>query len=200
MKAQRFDLSPHFPYTYEVNSNRKMWKTFQGPDTSRATPVVSIIGYSGSGKTTLLEKLIRELKQRGYQLAVIKHHHHRGLRLDEPGKDTWRFARAGADHVVLAGPDRVAHLQTFAEEPPLEELVSHIRDVDIVLTEGYKHANTPKIEISRGKPEPLLTAVSDDLVAIASDRVFDLAVPQFGLEDVHQLADFIEARFLKSSQ
>lgn len=167
-------------------------------DASRTTPVVSIVGYSGSGKTTLLERLIRELKQRGYRLAVIKHHRHRGLQLDRPGKDTWRFAQAGADHIVLAGPDKAAHLQTFTEEPSLEQIVSNIQDVDIVLTEGYKGANTPKIEISRGEPKLELITDPDDLIAIASDRSFDLAVPQFELDDVSRLADFIEARFLAS--
>ncbi len=164
---------------------------------SRAVPILSIVGYSGSGKTTLLEKLIKELKRRGYRLAVIKHHHHRGLRLDEPGKDTWRFAQAGADHIVLAGPDRAAHLYTFEEEPALEELASGIQDVDLILTEGYKHADAPKIEIVRGQIKPDLISEPNDLVAVVSDQHLDLAVPQIELNDVGQLADFIQDRFLR---
>jgi molybdopterin-guanine dinucleotide biosynthesis protein B len=179
---------------------------------SKTTPVISFVGHSGSGKTTLLEKLIRELKQRGYRLAVIKHHHHRGLRVDRRGKDTWRFAQAGADHVVLAGPDQVAHLRATGwrlspastQEPTLEQVVSSIRDVDLILTEGYKHADAPKIEVSRGQTEPSLISNPDDLVAIASNRPLDpegdnIAVPQFDLDDVAQLADFIQTRFLESS-
>jgi molybdopterin-guanine dinucleotide biosynthesis protein B len=165
---------------------------------SRTTPVVSVIGHSGSGKTTLLERLIRELKQRGYRLAVIKHHHHRGLQFDEPGKDSWRFAQAGADHVLLAGPDKTAHLHTYSREPTLAQIVSGIQDVDLIITEGYKHEDTPKIEVTRREVEPTLISKPDELVAIASDRTFDLDVPQFELDDVGQLAAFIEARFLKS--
>jgi len=175
-----------------------MRETPQQSDTSRAAPVISIIGHSGSGKTTLLEKLIGELKLRGCRLAVIKHHHHRGLQFDKPGKDSWRFSKAGADHVVLAGPDKVVHLRTFAHEPTLEQVRSGIRDVDLILTEGYKHADAPKIEISRGQTKSILISDPSDLVAIVSDRSFPLAVPQFDLDDVSRLADFIQTRFLKS--
>jgi molybdopterin-guanine dinucleotide biosynthesis protein MobB len=175
-----------------------MQQSSETAETPSAVPILSIVGHSGSGKTTLLEKLIQELKQRGYRLAAIKHHHHRGLRLDEPGTDTWRFAQAGADHVVLAGPDRAAHLYTFAEEPSLEELTSGIQDVDLILTEGYKHADTPKIEIVRGQVKSVLISDPSDLVAVVSDQHLDLAVPQIGLNDVGNLADFIQARFLAS--
>lgn len=175
-----------------------MQKLSHTTDTPRAAPVLSVVGHSGSGKTTLLERLIRELKQRGYRLAVIKHHHHRGLRLEEPGKDTWRFAQAGADHVVLAGPDRAAHFYTFAEEPSLEQLAANIRDVDLILTEGYKHADAPKIEIIRGEVKSGLVSKPSDLIAVVSDQPLDLDVPKIGLNDVGQLADFIQARFLAS--
>ncbi|UCH43864.1 MAG: molybdopterin-guanine dinucleotide biosynthesis protein MobB, partial [Dehalococcoidales bacterium] len=35
-------------------------------------PIISVIGNSGSGKTTLIERLIGELKSRGYRVATIK--------------------------------------------------------------------------------------------------------------------------------
>ena len=68
-------------------------------DIKHKTPMVSFAGNSGSGKTTLLEKVVRELKERGYRVAVIKHSHH-SFELDIPGKDTWRFAAAGNAPVV----------------------------------------------------------------------------------------------------
>ena len=39
-------------------------------------PVIAFAAYSGTGKTTLIEKLVRELKNRGLRLAVIKHDGH----------------------------------------------------------------------------------------------------------------------------
>jgi len=164
------------------------------PKTGSSIPVVSIVGRSGSGKTTLLEKLIRELKRRGYRLAVIKHHHHPDLQLDTPGKDSWRFAQAGADHVALAGPHQIAHIRHFEHETTLEDALAAIADVDVILAEGYKSADAPKIEISRGESPLILPPNS--LIAVVSDRRLRVDVPQFDLEDVTGLATLIEARFL----
>jgi molybdopterin-guanine dinucleotide biosynthesis protein MobB len=160
-------------------------------------PVVSIVGYSGSGKTTLLEKVIRELKRRGYRLAVIKHHHHRNLQFDVSGKDSWRFAQAGADQVVIAGPDQVVQVRAYEEDPTLEQIIAGIRDVDLILIEGFKEAGIPKVEVSRGQPQSDLISPLESLVAIVTDRCFPLETPQFDLEDLFGLADLIEARFLR---
>lgn len=164
---------------------------------SQSIPIVSFVGYSGSGKTTLLEKLIHELKRRGYRLAVIKHHHERIIQFDRPGKDSWRFAQAGADHVVLAGPDGAAHLRTFTQKPTLAEIASGIQDVDLILTEGYKDAAAPKVEVRRAQAESSPIPDLDNRVAIVSDQPLRLGVPQFDLDDAERLADFIEARFLQ---
>lgn len=65
--------------------------------------VVCFVGHSGSGKATFLEKVVRELKGRGYRIAVIKHTPH-GFDMDRPGKDSVRFATAGADAVAVSSP------------------------------------------------------------------------------------------------
>ncbi|RPI82218.1 MAG: molybdopterin-guanine dinucleotide biosynthesis protein B, partial [Chloroflexi bacterium] len=75
-------------------------------------PLITVIGKSGSGKTTLIERLIIELSKRGYRLATVKHHSHSGFDIDFPGKDSWRFARAGSCHVVIAAPDKIAAYRT----------------------------------------------------------------------------------------
>ncbi|MGB9775273.1 MAG: molybdopterin-guanine dinucleotide biosynthesis protein B [Anaerolineae bacterium] len=159
-------------------------------------PVISIVGKSGVGKTTLLEKLIPELKRRGYRVATVKHDVH-GFEIDRPGKDTWRHAQAGSDHVVIASPNRIAHIQRLERELTLPEIVATIQDVDIVLTEGYKRGPAPKIEVSRAERSRELLCTPEELVAIATDQPYDLDVPQFGLDDVAGLADLIEERFLR---
>jgi molybdopterin-guanine dinucleotide biosynthesis protein MobB len=161
-----------------------------------AIPTLSIVGTSGSGKTTLLENLIPELKRRGYRIAVIKHHPQPGLELDVPGKDTWRLARTGADHVAIATPDQVMHRRRLGKEPTLEEVVADIHDVDLILTEGYKGEDMPKIEVNRAKDHPVLLCKPEELVALVSDRQFKVSVPRFSPEDVQELADLIEARYL----
>jgi molybdopterin-guanine dinucleotide biosynthesis protein B len=159
-------------------------------------PIVSLVGKSGSGKTTLLEKLIPELKRRGYRVGTIKHDAH-SFEIDRPGKDTWRHAQAGSDHVLISSPHRVASIRRVEQELSLEELAAGMTDVDIVLTEGYKRACAPKIEVSRRERSETLICQPDELIAVASDQPFELDVPEYDLNDVQGLADLIEARFLR---
>ena len=112
-------------------------------------PTICVVGRSGVGKTTLLEDLIREFKRRGYRVATVKHHHRPGLEIDQPGKDSWRYAQAGSDLVVLAAPDKLASIRRVDYEPTLDEIVAGISGVDIILVEGYKGADKPKIEVLR---------------------------------------------------
>jgi molybdopterin-guanine dinucleotide biosynthesis protein B len=158
-------------------------------------PIVCVVGRSQVGKTTLLEKLIPELKRRGHRVATIKHHSHPGFEIDQPGKDTWRHAQAGSDHVVIAAPDKVASIRRVDREPTLDEIAATICDVDIILTEGYKHSDKPKVEVVRAarSAEPICTP--DELVALVSDVAVPFDVPRFGLDDVAGLADLLE-RFL----
>ncbi len=158
-------------------------------------PVVSVVGKSDAGKTTLLEKLIAELKARGYRVATIKHDAH-SFDIDHPGKDTWRHAQAGSDHVVIASPTRIAHIQRVDREMTLPEIVATITDADIVLTEGYKRGPAKKIEVSRAEKGRELLCTPDELLAVATDQHFDLDVPQFGLDDATGLVDLIERRLL----
>ena len=156
-------------------------------------PVICIVGRSKSGKTTLLEKLIPALKQRGYKVATIKHHAHPGFDIDKPGKDTWRHARAGSDVVVIAAPDKVATIQRVAREPTLDELIAQLPNVDIILTEGYKRSNKPKIEVVRAARSTEPICEPDELLAIATDTVISMDVPQFGLNDVDGLVGVVVA-------
>lgn len=162
-------------------------------------PVCAFVGRSNSGKTSLLERLIPELGRRGYRLAVLKHFHQRGVTFDKPGKDSWRLAQAGADQVVLAAPDKTITIQHHKEEPPLEQVLVQIRGVDLVLVEGHKDAPVPKIEVNRRARSTDLACADDaHLVAVVSDQTFDLDLPQFDLDNVQAIADFLEERLLRS--
>jgi len=164
------------------------------------TPIVSVVGKSNSGKTTLLEKLIPVLKNRGHRVAVIKHHAHGEFEVDQPGKDSWRHAQAGADVVVIASPVKVAQVQRVAREPSLREIAARLTGVDLILTEGYKRADTPKIEVSRQERSTELICDPAELLAIAADYPVDMDVPAFGLEDTAGLADLIEAEILQPQE
>lgn len=157
-------------------------------------PVVSVVGKSDSGKTTLLEGLIRELKRRGYRVGTIKHDAH-SFEMDRPGTDTWRHAQAGSDHVVISSPQRVASIRRVEQEQTLDELVATMTDVDIVLTEGYRRGNAPKIEVSRQARSQTLLCSPEELIAVVTDYPVEIGVPRFDLDDYAGLADLIEKRF-----
>ena len=158
-------------------------------------PVISIVGgKSNSGKTTLLEKLIREAKRRGWRVATLKHDVH-GFEMDQPGKDTWRHAQAGADIVAISSPHRIAILENVAEDQPLEEVLARIQGVDVIFTEGYKYGSKPKIEVFRSAVHEELFSKLEELIAIASDISFDNGIPCFGLDDTEGLCDLIEEKY-----
>lgn len=163
-------------------------------------PVLSIIGKSGSGKTTFLEKLIPELKTLGLRIATIKHHAHPGFEIDQPGKDTWRHAQAGSDMVIIAAPDKIATIQKLDQEKSLDEILSSITGVDLVLTEGYKRAGKPSIEIVRAEHGVAIISSKEQLQAVATNIHLDLAVPQFDLENAAEIAQWITQVFLKQSE
>ena len=160
-------------------------------------PVVSIVGKSKSGKTTLIEKIIPELKKKGYKVGVIKHAAH-GFEVDKKGKDSWRHQNAGADTVIVAGENRMAMVKKELSDG-LESLLHYFSDVDLVITEGYKRESRPKIEVFRSAAHKKPLCVGhDDLIAFVSDVDMGLNVPYFGLADITALSDFIENQFLRS--
>jgi molybdopterin-guanine dinucleotide biosynthesis protein B len=160
------------------------------------TPIISVVGKSDSGKTTLLERLIAELKRRGYRVGTIKHDTH-GFEIDHPGKDSWRHAQAGSDVVAIASPQKLALIKKLESELTLDEVASYITDVDIILTEGYKRADKPKIEVHRKVVGGELLCSPQELLALVTDEPLNMPVPQFSFEEIGALADLIEEKFLK---
>jgi molybdopterin-guanine dinucleotide biosynthesis protein B len=161
------------------------------------TPIISIVGSSDSGKTTLLEKIIPELKLRGYRVALVKHDTH-GFNIDHEGKDSWRLKRAGADAVVISSPQKIALIQDVDRDHTLEELSKRLPlEVDIILSEGYKCGSHPKIEVFRkGHRKELLCKAEDNLLAVASDVALVVGVPCLNINDPEALVDLLEEKFL----
>ncbi len=159
-------------------------------------PIVSIVGKSKSGKTTLIEKLIQELKTRGYQVATIKHVP-RGMTLDEPGKDSWRHIQAGSGATVISSPDRMVLVKPTTSDITLSEIARLFgEDYDLILTEGFKQDSAPKIEVHRREVGPPLSTIRK-LIAIVTDEPLETKTRQFSPQDIKGLANLLEEGFIK---
>lgn len=152
-----------------------------------------IAGWSGSGKTTLIEKLIPEFTRRGMSVSVIKHAHH-GFDLDRPGKDSWRHREAGATQVLMLSEQRwvLMHELRDEPEPTLDIQLRLLGPCDIVLIEGFKAAEVPKVEVYReANGKPPLWPENPHVIAVAADADIDCPLPRLGLNDPAAVVDFI---------
>lgn len=164
-------------------------------------PAIAFIARSGTGKTTLVEALIAELTARGRRVGALKHDAHR-FEIDRPGKDSRRFTEAGAEVMVLASADTVAVVKKTAQPEKLDNILQKwFNGLDLVLVEGYKTSDLPKIEIQRAVlAQPLLSRGErhdPNLVAVVSDVAQDVDVPVLPLAEPALVADWLEARYLR---
>lgn len=159
-------------------------------------PAVSIVGQGKSGKTTLIEKLIPEFKARGYRVATVKHTH-QDLELDTPGKDSWRYAQAGSNAVFLSTPKSLVLIEHVEHDTSIKDIARLISaDCDILIVEGFHDAHVPKIEVHRKETGKELRCATKELRAIVSDEELNIDLPQFGLNDVSAVADFVETKLV----
>ena len=156
--------------------------------------IIGLAGWSGSGKTTLVTKLIPRLIARGIKVSTLKHAHH-GFDLDQPGKDSFFHRAAGATEVIISSAKRWAILHELREEPEwdLAALVAKMSPVDLVLVEGFKRDNFPKLEIHRAaNGKPLIHPDDPYVVAIASDVALPKAkVPVIDLNNIDEITDLL---------
>jgi molybdopterin-guanine dinucleotide biosynthesis adapter protein len=165
--------------------------------------VFGIAGHSGMGKTTLLERLVLELRSHDVAVSLIKHSH-KNIDIDRPGKDSYRLRESGCKEVLLLGNDRWAlmHELRGATEPPLDYLLDRMQHCDIVLIEGFKHGDFPKLEVWRselGKPTlwpawPGITAIASDTpAAVPSQPAAVPEITRLDLSDSASIAAFVLA-------
>ncbi|HZP09737.1 molybdopterin-guanine dinucleotide biosynthesis protein B [Methyloceanibacter sp.] len=159
-------------------------------------PLFGVAGWKNSGKTTLMANLVAELSGRGLVVSVIKHAHER-FDIDHPGRDSFKLREAGAAQIALSSPRRFALMRELRGEPELvfADICRYLGPCDLVLVEGFKRENFPKIEIRRegaASREPLL-GTFPGIVALASDRpeAEVASLPTFHLDDKTAIADFI---------
>ncbi|MBW6493421.1 MAG: molybdopterin-guanine dinucleotide biosynthesis protein B [Burkholderiaceae bacterium] len=164
--------------------------------------VFGFAGFSGSGKTTLIEQLIPRLIARGLRVALIKHAHHE-FDVDTPGKDSYRHREAGASEVLITSDQRwvLMHELRGDPEPRLAEQVGYLSPCDLVLVEGYKRAEIPKIEVHRSASgKPLLHPEDPFIIAVASDEEIATGLPLLDINDPDAIVAFIVVYLERSDE
>lgn len=154
--------------------------------------IVNVVAScSNTGKTVLIEGLIKELKNRGYTVATIKHDVH-GFDIDKEGKDTWRHRKAGAEAVIISSSKRMALIREVQEEIPLEELIKQVEDFDFIIIEGYKKSKYRKLEVYRQGVSKEIITPKEKLIGVASDVSLSLeGVRVVNLNNYEEIANLV---------
>ncbi|HRY12397.1 MAG TPA: molybdopterin-guanine dinucleotide biosynthesis protein B [Syntrophomonadaceae bacterium] len=150
---------------------------------------ISFVGRHNAGKTTLLTQLITYLKQQGLKIAFIKHTHHDHIAL--PGKDSELALQAGADVAAVISPLLSIRYQRYETEPSLEQILESVpADIDLIIVEGFKKEDLPKVEVLRQAIDPV-PMLLPRTVALAADFSLECGLPVIAIDDVEALAQFV---------
>lgn len=163
-------------------------------------PTLGIVAAgSNAGKTTIITRLIPVFAEHHVRVSVIKHAHHK-FDIDYPGKDSYNIREAGAVQTLIASGKRWALMtemqrtQDECEEANLASLLAQFDNTyaDLILVEGFKKAQIPKIEIYRPSLGlPLLANNDSNIIAVVSDEVINCTQPQLALNDTMAICTFI---------
>lgn len=129
--------------------------------------IFAVSGVKNSGKTTLITKLLPLLIQRGLKVATIKHDGH-DFEADVPGTDTYRHLQAGACGTIVYSKNKYM-LVKQQPKPELEEMIGLFPEVDLILLEGLKRCDYPKLEVIRKGNSSESVCAGYQLRAIATD-------------------------------
>lgn len=156
--------------------------------------VFGVTGWKNSGKTTLVCRLVEEVASRGFSVSTIKHAHH-SFEIDHEGRDSHKHRMAGASEVAISSANRwaIVHELRGKAEPSLEEMLTRLSPVDLVIIEGYKREPHPKIECRRieARSQEEIFAEDGSVVALATDMQAHAPIPVFEIDDINSIADFV---------
>jgi molybdopterin-guanine dinucleotide biosynthesis protein B len=152
----------------------------------------SLVGECAE-KSELVRRLVVELVGRGLQVSTIKRVSD-AVDLERQGSGTWKHRAAGAAEVMIASASRFALLREMPSgttEPEVSDLLARMTPVDIVLLDGFRRSNYPKMEVVQaGQGEALLAPGDSMVLAITSDVPVAASVPCLELSNIGELADF----------
>ncbi|MHB8839306.1 MAG: molybdopterin-guanine dinucleotide biosynthesis protein B [Gemmatimonadaceae bacterium] len=170
-------------------------------------PLLSITGKKNSGKTTLVVRLADALTRRGVRVMTIKHGSHT-FNMDPVNTDTYRHYHEGqAERVAMISPDKFALVERWTEPlTPQEVAARHMADAGIVLCEGFKATDLPKVEVFRRAAhdaplyDPTLPNAAAWQAMVSDGPVDGLPFPLFRLDHdgwLGELAAWVERTYLR---
>jgi molybdopterin-guanine dinucleotide biosynthesis protein B len=146
-------------------------------------PVICIVGKNKNEKTKLMENLIKELKNRGLRVGAIKYHKHGDFEMDIEGKDSWKYAKAGADTVAVASSVKFALIKKVKKEMEIDEICDkYFSDTDIVLADGFTLSDKPRIIVADSNEEASIFKRGCPVIAV---------VGKSGLHDIEPIVNKI---------
>ena len=154
--------------------------------------IIGIIGWKNSGKTYYVQEIIKKLRKKGYSVASIKHAHHE-FDVDKPKTDSFLHRKAGSQQVIISSSKRwvkITELENSAEKN-LTELLQQLSTTDIVIVEGFKNDNHPKIEIIKEKSKNYLFNQISNVVALVSDIEVNSNIKKFKKNEIELIVNFI---------
>lgn len=152
--------------------------------------IVQIVGYKNSGKTTFAQHFIRKLIKEGYRTASFKHHGHGGEPLGLKETDSYKHLEAGA---LIAGVEGGGMFQLKKFNGwNVEELIEIYRlfEIDVLVMEGFKQVNYPKIVLIKNKEELSLLKQLTNIIAVVSAVSMEessISFPLFSYDHVEEV-------------
>ena len=154
--------------------------------------IVGIVGWKNSGKTYFASKIINKLKIKNYRVASIKHAHHE-FDIDHKNTDSYIHRNAGSSQIIVSSSKRWVKIVELnnSNELKLDELINQLSETDLVIVEGFKNDNHPKIEIIKtGNNNYLFNNISN-IKAIISEEEIDTDLKQFKKNEIDNIVNFI---------
>ncbi|MBT3878945.1 MAG: molybdopterin-guanine dinucleotide biosynthesis protein B [Candidatus Scalindua sp.] len=156
---------------------------------SEDVTIISIVGKQNAGKTTLIRDLIPKLKEHEYTVGTLKYNI-RKFDVDHEGKDTYKYFHSGADSIALTSHDTLAVVKKVSSPPKLNEIIeTHLNDVSVVLVEGYREDDYPRIRLIDSQEAETVNSNSDNELLLVKENP---EIGRFSAKDINKALDFIE--------
>ncbi len=154
--------------------------------------IIGIVGWKNSGKTYIASKIINKLKNKNYRVASIKHAHHE-FDIDHKNTDSYIHRESGSSQVIVSSSKRWVKITELnnSKEQSLDNLIDQLSETDIVIVEGFKNDNHPKIEIIKTGNNNYLHDTISNIKAIISEEKIDTDLKQFKKNEIDNIVTFI---------